>query len=100
MNIKECPFCGHLPREDNLIDSFHPTTTQWYTSPAHDVVLFGTDIGFIHSSCNPLQNVLSSQITSIGTYWEIHCLETEGGCGVTMSGTSEENVLEKWNKRA
>lgn len=24
--LKPCPFCGHQPREDNLLDSIHPNS--------------------------------------------------------------------------
>lgn len=97
--IKSCPFCGHQPLRDNLIDSLHPTGMEWFKSPYLDMSWFGEDIDYIHTHPNPLQLVLERDITERGKYWSFSCLESEGGCGVTMTGTSCEDVMKKWNKR-
>ena len=32
-------------------------------------------------------------------FWSINCLEIAGGCGVQMLGDTEQEVIEKWNRR-
>lgn len=97
--LKPCPFCGHSPLRYNLIDSLHPTGMHWFKCPSLDERWFGEDIDYVHSHQNPLQLVLEREITEQGKYWQFSCLETEGGCGATLTGTSCEDVMTKWNTR-
>lgn len=97
--IKPCPFCGHETIEDELNDSFHPTDMHWFKSPVHDHVLFNEDLDCVHYDPHPLQVVLERDITEYGRVWKFTCLETSGGCGVFITGDSEEEVMRKWNRR-
>jgi len=36
----------------------------------------------------------------LGVYWSINCLECAGGCGVQMRGDTEQEVIDKWNRRS
>lgn len=31
--------------------------------------------------------------------WEFHCVDIAGGCGAMIRAHSEEEVIEKWNRR-
>lgn len=97
--IKPCPFCGHTPLRYNLIDSLHPTGMNWFKSPSLDERWFGENIDYVHSHPNPLQLVPEREITEHGTYWTFSCLESEGGCGANLNGTSIQEVMQKWNTR-
>ena len=97
--IKPCPFCGHNPERDNLIDSLYPTGMEWFKSPFLDVQWYGEDMNTIHSAISRLQVVLERDITEHGKYWSFSCLESEGGCGCTFTDLSMESVMEKWNRR-
>lgn len=33
------------------------------------------------------------------TVWSLNCYETGGGCGASVLGGSEEEVIERWNTR-
>ncbi len=61
--LAPCPFCGHQPREDNLMDSVYP-------------------------------------LDRTTTLWRAGCVDTEGGCGASVLGTSREEVIARWNARA
>lgn len=87
--IKPCPFCGHIPISENLIDSLYPNGMEW----------FGEDLEYIHTNNNPTQLVLAKDMTERGKYYTFSCLESEGGCGCTFTGTSINDVMMKWNKR-
>lgn len=97
--IKSCPFCGHEPFRDNLIDSLHPTGMEWFKCPSLDIQLYGEDLDCIHSAINPEIHVLKRDITERGKFWTFSCLESEGGCGCTFTGTSLDDVMMKWNTR-
>ena len=44
-----------------------------------------------------LEDVLHPQRDGL---WVISCIDVGGGCGVTMFGDSEAEVVEKWNRRS
>lgn len=97
--LKSCPFCGHPPFRSNLIDSLHPTGMEWFKCPSLDIQWFGEDIDFIHAYTSPEQLVLEKDMTERGKYWRFSCLESEGGCGCEFTGTSIDDVMNKWNRR-
>lgn len=108
IKLEACPFCGHLPDQENLIDSLHPSSgVEWYKSPDRDLLVFGKDIDNVYTSArgwlsvgqNVFDNVGTYIITEMGQYWEFHCLETEGGCGVQMTGHNQNDVIDMWNRR-
>ena len=81
--ILSCPFCGHKP--DDLDDALHPTGTGWSDGPGKRRYYFGRQ----HARYKDRD----------GDVWELGCLEHEGGCGATMTGDSEAQVIAKWNSR-
>lgn len=84
MNVKPCPFCGHQPEDRR--DFFHPTGTVW-----QDRLLNGRKFRTYHRHGTKEYD---------GRCWVLACLTHEGGCGAEMSGDSEEDTLERWNRRA
>lgn len=97
--IKPCPFCGHQPRRDNLIDSLHPSGIKWFKSPMVDIQLYGKDLGCFHTNFDPKNIVLAKDMTERGQYYVFTCLETEGGCDAQVHGYSIDDVMKKWNNR-
>lgn len=77
-----CPFCGHNPDPNNLVDSLHPRNQYAHWSPE----------GYFYFNRKPEGSVYE--------VWEFSCLENEGGCGTTITGNSKVHVVEKWNTRA
>ena len=78
--LKPCPLCGHKPDPDNLIDSLHSTNT--YGQMVNDILVYSW-----------------KEQGSIFTVWEMNCLESKGGCGMSVRGDGEEEVIKKWNRR-
>jgi hypothetical protein len=81
--IGPCAFCGHVTQD--VRDALHPTGIGWQETPN----------GRIFTSRHNLQRYLERD----GDTWQMACLEHEGGCGVTMTADSKEEVIAKWNRR-
>ena len=81
-DILPCPFCGHKP--DDLDDALHPTGIGWAEH---------------RGARNYFGRRHRRYKSRDGDVWELGCLEHEGGCGATMTGDSEAQVIAKWNLR-
>ena len=82
--IKPCPFCGYqidITDEDTL----YPDGTYWYDVP---------EFGRVYKNINDLDLSIS-----YGRCWGIHCQPIYGGCGASIDGDSEEEVIAKWQSR-
>ena len=78
-----CPFCGHETYD--LQDALHPTCTGWSYGHGLRRYYFSRQ----HARYKERD----------GDVWELGCLEHEGGCGATMYGDSEIDVVDRWNRR-
>ena len=80
-----CPFCGHKPDMNNLIDSLHGT--------GHFTHLIDKDDPeqLVHYNSNP-ENAISQ-------IWQFSCLEHEGGCGAQVIGECRIGAVNAWNQR-
>lgn len=78
---KPCPFCGK-PIDLDEPDSFHPNGTGWIDQPEG------------YRSYHPHREVPREQWC-----WSIYCAAVYGGCGVEMSGDTQQEVINKWNAR-
>lgn len=79
---KHCPFCGKgVDFEDE--DTLYPTGAYWREED-------GIRHYFRRSASRP----------GDGRVWGMHCPTPAGGCGAEIRGDSEEEALEKWNRRA
>lgn len=81
-DMKSCPFCGHPVDLDDQ-DTIYPNGIGWKDRPG----------GF--RSYHSYRLVPKEQWC-----YSIHCVTTSGGCGAKISGDSEEECIEKWNRRA
>lgn len=79
-----CPFCGHHNQE--LEDCIYPSGGYWFSK--------NNIIGYCSRSNIP------KECDNLGQVWEIVCNENEGGCGAIIYGNSEQEVIDKWNRRA
>ena len=88
MKLKPCPFCG-LTSDTDWEDTLYPSGVGWRE-----------DTGVI-DDVTPFRHYLGAYRRDQwqGTCYEINCAVTYGGCGANISGDSEEDVIEKWNKR-
>ncbi|MDB5931376.1 MAG: hypothetical protein JWR60_3083 [Polaromonas sp.] len=80
--LKPCPFCGHAPDPENLIDLLYPTGTYWREED-----------GLRHYFRR------SHRKEGDGQVWSFGCLTTEGGCGVFVHADARDEVLAAWNRR-
>lgn len=83
LKLLPCPFCGH--EIYGLQDALHPTCTGWSYGPGKRRYYFNRQ----HAQYKERD----------GDVWELGCLEHEGGCGATMHGDSETDVVNRWNRR-
>ena len=86
MQLKPCPFCG-MTSDTEWEDTLYPSGVGWR-------LLDRGDRGLCKS-------YLGRDRVDIweGTCYEINCATTYGGCGVSISGDSKEEVIDKWNSR-
>lgn len=79
----------------------YPTFADWI---APQIFLDGSDKLFVkpcpfcgkQMDATDLEDVLHPMRDG---YWQLSCIDVGGGCGVTMYGDSEKEVLAKWNQR-
>ncbi len=83
--IKPCPFCG-MEIDITDEDTMYPDGTYWYDNP---------DLGRVYVNRDQLVLVPFQ----FGRCWGIHCQPIYGGCGASMTGDSEEEVIAKWQRR-
>lgn len=79
MIAKNCPFCGMYNNLD--IDTLYPNGTAWKQAVGYS--------HYVQREGQPKENWC----------YKVICNESYGGCGAEMSGDSEEEAVEKWNKR-
>jgi hypothetical protein len=82
--LKPCPFCGHKPWKEDLLDVLYPTATFWR---------YDEEIG-----CNTYFRFTEAK-EGDNQCWKMVCNESHGGCGAEMDGDSEQDVINKWNRR-
>lgn len=84
IELKPCPFCAwELPcDEESLLDILYRTGMVWRK--------IGNRLEF--------SSYARTEVFD-GHVWKITCNDSMGGCGAEMHGLSQENVIEKWNKR-
>lgn len=79
--FKPCPFCGKEPEMYNP-DTLYPNGIGWkYVDEDLRV--------YVHMFDVPHEQWCYS----------VYCVETAGGCGVEVSGDSEEEAVRAWNRR-
>ncbi len=80
--LNDCPFCGMTPPED-LIDTLYPSGTYWreWEGQYRHYVSFNMQ--------QPTDNPC----------YVMHCSEDIGGCGAQMNADSQQEVIDKWNRR-
>jgi len=87
-----CPFCKMQSETgEGWEDTMHLTGAVWKNMRDSD-----GEILFRHYGTFYEQDWYDS---FEGECWEINCATTYGGCGAHISGDSELEVLEKWNRR-
>lgn len=87
--LKPCPCCGLRQSSENfdLADALHPTGQLYAMDP---------DLGYVFFRSDDNPNGLRPK----GQVWKYSCRETIGGCGLTISGYSRDEVIKKWNRRS
>lgn len=82
IELKPCPFCGMKPDPDEP-DTCHPSWIRWRdTGEGYYEYLTRNNWTEDSQPC-----------------WDFNCVTIAGGCGAMVSGHSEEEVIEKWNRR-
>lgn len=86
--LKPCPFCGMQSHQD-WADTLHPSGIGWRE-----------DVGIIDGE-TPFRHYLGPDQRDRwqGACQVINCEVSYGGCGARISGDSEEEVIDKWNRR-
>ena len=78
--LKPCPLCGkELDIEDP--DTMHPSSVGW--------VVIGDFKSYVNRRETPSANEC----------WEINCCKHYGGCGLTLTEDSKDEVISRWNLR-
>ena len=88
--LKPCPFCKkEMDATDP--DTLHRSGTIWKTrgESRREYVSFRTQMTFPEKDMNDY----------MGWCYEINCRTSSGGCGANISGDSQEEVINKWNRR-
>lgn len=79
--LKPCPFCGRTPEIDHP-DTLYPNGVGWRQEKE----------GF--RSYHNRRDIPKEQWC-----YSLHCDESCGGCGAEISADSQEEAVEKWNRR-
>lgn len=87
-NVKllPCPFCGMEP-EDDLIDTLYRSGIMWRDHVRPD----GTAMRSYHGR--------DAAKEGDGWCWTMHCTQNLGGCGAEIGGDSEQEAIDRWNRR-
>lgn len=85
MKLLPCPFCGRVndPTDE---DTMHPTGTTWTNEE-----LAGDYFRRYHH--------YTEVWPGDGRVMVLNCPTIYGGCGVEMTADTEEELIEKWNRR-
>lgn len=78
-----CPFCGMVPDLENP-DTLYPIGIGWKDDEELGLRTY-------HDS---------SEVPPEQWCWTMHCPSPSGGCGAEISGDSEQEALDKWNRRS
>lgn len=80
--LKPCPFCG-LQSHQDWDDTLHPSGIGWAEDDEHV----------------PYYLSIDQYEEWQGTCYKLTCAEVYGGCGASATGDSQEEVINKWNRR-
>lgn len=80
--LKPCPCCG-LQSHQDWDDTMYPSGLGWIEHEDSFREYLGYD----------------EREDWQGMCYRIICAETYGGCGVSITGDSKEDVIDKWNRR-
>ena len=83
--LKPCPFCGKVLDLDDP-DTLYPTGVYWYLDSDYGEIYSTQKFSHIGVAGNPCYKLVCSGIS--------------GGCDAVMHGDSEQEVIERWNRRA
>lgn len=88
VNIPPCPFCGLPILLEDLDDhdTIHSTMYGWIINANGDKELVS-------------RRESKSEDPSYKSCVQMNCLEHRGGCGLTITADSKEEVIEKWCRR-
>lgn len=81
IELKPCPFCGHVQTPDDG-DTVYPSGTGWKETGEYRHYVSFRDVP-VEQWC-----------------YTVHCAESSGGCGASSSGDSKQEAINKWNTRA
>lgn len=84
MKLTACPFCGRV-NDTSDPEVLHPTGTCWRELPDEAIRAYERI-----NTTTPRENWC----------WSLNCDATAGGCGAQLTGDSESEVIEKWQRRA
>lgn len=88
--LKACPFCGgKLNKAD--ADTMYPTGTMWADHEDGSRYYFSEGL---------YRGIESQMPNPEGRCVLVQCAENYGGCGAEIHGDSEQEAIEKWNRRA
>lgn len=79
--VNPCPCCGHQPQEE--LDYLHPSYNGFEVYKDFESE---ENFNYYNEKDNKYQKI-----------FELHCLETEGGCGCSIKSDTLEGVINKWN---
>ena len=87
MILKPCPFCGWCPATElDIPDSLYPSGKWWADSRYYGDVIRTYRR---HAERQPGDKPC----------WVMRCNDNAGGCGASIEGDSEDEVVAKWNRR-
>lgn len=95
MEAKNCPCCGKTINLSNE-DTMHIQGGWFVHKKEPDLISYRTS-SFIHDMKNMFPKKYG---IDFGYCYVINCAESYGGCGLSISGNSKKDVLEKWNRRS